>query len=99
LQPSECLSRGTGFGTFINVCPGVLAPAVVGCVGGPVSGRGSLPFRRSVEELRREGVHILLGPGGVEPHEPHTGGELIASYPWHLALHEAGRRTDSTNAR
>jgi phosphopantothenoylcysteine synthetase/decarboxylase len=53
------------------------------------------PFRRSVDELRREGVHILLGPGGVEPHEPHTGGELIASYPWHLALNEAERHTDS----
>jgi len=46
------------------------------------------PFRRSVEELRREGVRILLGPGGVEPHEPHTGGELITSYPWHLAFNE-----------
>ena len=49
------------------------------------------PFRRSVENLRREGVRILLGSGGVEPHEPHTGGELIASYPWHLALDEAER--------
>jgi phosphopantothenoylcysteine synthetase/decarboxylase len=57
------------------------------------------PFRRSIEELRREGVHVLLGPGGVEPHEPHTGGELIASYPWHLALNEADRRADSANAR
>ncbi|HUY48151.1 MAG TPA: flavoprotein [Streptosporangiaceae bacterium] len=49
------------------------------------------PFRRSVEELRREGVRILLGPDGVEPHEPHTGGDLIDSYPWHLALAEAER--------
>jgi phosphopantothenoylcysteine synthetase/decarboxylase len=47
------------------------------------------PLRRSVEELRREGVYVLLGQGRVEPHEPHTGGELIASYPWHLALSEA----------
>src|ERR1035438_10341805 len=39
------------------------------------------PFRRSVEELRREGVRILLGPGGVEPHEPHTGGEPISTHP------------------
>ena len=53
------------------------------------------PFRRSVEELRREGVRILLGPGGIEPHEPHTGGDLIASYPWHLALSEAERLTDT----
>jgi len=52
------------------------------------------PFRRSVEQLGREGVHILLGPGGIQPHEPHTGGDLIASYPWHLALSEAERLTD-----
>jgi phosphopantothenoylcysteine synthetase/decarboxylase len=49
------------------------------------------PFRRSVEDLRREGVHILLGPGAVEPHEPHTGGDLLDSYPWHLALDETER--------
>jgi phosphopantothenoylcysteine synthetase/decarboxylase len=49
------------------------------------------PFCRSVEELRREGVCILLGPDGVEPHEPHAGDELIASYPWHVALDEAER--------
>jgi phosphopantothenoylcysteine synthetase/decarboxylase len=49
------------------------------------------PFRRSVDALRAEGVHILLGPGGVEPHPPHTGGELIDSWPWHLALDEADR--------
>jgi phosphopantothenoylcysteine synthetase/decarboxylase len=49
------------------------------------------PFQRSVESLRAEGVRILLGPGGVHPHEPHTGGTLIDSYPWHLALDEAER--------
>ena len=49
---------------------------------------GRAPFRRSVESLRAEGVRILLGPGGFEPHPPRTGGDLIASYPWHLALDE-----------
>jgi phosphopantothenoylcysteine synthetase/decarboxylase len=49
------------------------------------------PFRRSVESLRGEGVHILLGRGGVEPHPPRTGGDLIESYPWHLALDKADR--------
>ncbi|MGH3219633.1 MAG: flavoprotein [Streptosporangiaceae bacterium] len=53
------------------------------------------PFRRSVEELRQEGVQILLGSGGVEPHKPHTGGGLIASYPWHVALNEAERLINS----
>jgi phosphopantothenoylcysteine synthetase/decarboxylase len=56
------------------------------------------PFRRSVHELRGEGVHILLGPGGVEPHEPHTGGDLFAGYPWHLALNDAERLLDSSNS-
>jgi phosphopantothenoylcysteine synthetase/decarboxylase len=49
------------------------------------------PFRRSVESLRKEGVRILLGPGGFEPHPPRTGGSLIDTYPWHLALDEARR--------
>jgi phosphopantothenoylcysteine synthetase/decarboxylase len=57
------------------------------------------PFRRSVEELRREGVCILLGPGGVEPHEPHTGANLIDSHPWHLALDEAERLTHATRTQ
>jgi Flavoprotein len=47
------------------------------------------PFRRSVEALRAEGVRILLGPGGFQPHPPRTGGNLTGSYPWHLALDEA----------
>ena len=49
------------------------------------------PFVRSVEALRAEGVRILLGPGGIQPHPPRTGGDLIDSYPWHLALDEAER--------
>jgi hypothetical protein len=49
------------------------------------------PFQRSVEALRAQGVRILLGPGGVQPHPPRTGGDLIDSYPWHLALDEAER--------
>jgi phosphopantothenoylcysteine synthetase/decarboxylase len=57
------------------------------------------PFRRSVEELRRDGVRILLGPDGVEPHEPHTGGALIDSYPWHLALDEAELITHATGTQ
>jgi phosphopantothenoylcysteine synthetase/decarboxylase len=55
------------------------------------------PFRRSVDDLRREGVRILLGPGGVEPHEPHTGGDLLAAYPWRLALKEAECLIDSSD--
>ena len=49
---------------------------------------GRTPFKQSVKSLRAEGVSILLGPGAIEPHQPHTGGALIDSYPWHLALDE-----------
>jgi phosphopantothenoylcysteine synthetase/decarboxylase len=52
------------------------------------------PFRQSVESLRNEGVRVLLGRGGFEPHPPRTGGRLIDSYPWHLALDEVERLVD-----
>jgi phosphopantothenoylcysteine synthetase/decarboxylase len=50
-------------------------------------------FRRSVETLRSEGVHILLGPGGFEPHPPRTGSSRNETFPWNLALDEAERLT------
>ena len=49
------------------------------------------PFRRSVESLRAEGVTILLGPDGIQPHPPRTGGGLAGTFPWHLGLVEAER--------
>jgi len=51
------------------------------------------PFCRSVQSLRGEGVRILLGDGGFEPHPPRSGGSLLESYPWHLALNEVDRLT------
>ena len=48
-------------------------------------------FGRSVDELRREGVRILLGPQEFEPHAPGTGSERISSFPWLKALSEAER--------
>jgi hypothetical protein len=48
-------------------------------------------FQRSVETLTSEGVHILLGPGGFEPHPPRTGADRTTTFPWHLALEEADR--------
>lgn len=51
------------------------------------------PLRRSVQSLRGEGVRILLGDGGFEPHPPRSGGSLLDSYPWHLALDEVDRLT------
>jgi phosphopantothenoylcysteine synthetase/decarboxylase len=50
------------------------------------------PFRRSVESLRDEGVRILLGPDGIEPHQPRSGADP-SRFPWHLALDEADRIT------
>ena len=52
---------------------------------------GRVPFRRSVESLRAEGVKILPGPGGFQPHPPRAGEGLIDSYPWDLGLDEAER--------
>ncbi len=52
---------------------------------------GRAPFRRSIDSLRAEGVTILLGPGGIQPHPPRTGGDLAAAFPWHLGLDEAER--------
>lgn len=57
------------------------------------------PFERSVESLRAEGVRILLGPGGFQPHPPRTGGDRIASYPWHLAMDEAEHMLSDTQPR
>jgi hypothetical protein len=74
------LAETTGLGVPIVVLP---------FVNSALASRA--PFRRSVESLRAEGVRVLLGPGGVEPHEPHTGGALIDSYPWRLALDETDR--------
>ncbi len=42
-------------------------------------------FKDSVNVLRSEGVRVLFGPGEFEPHDPGTGGEKIADFPWILA--------------
>ncbi len=47
------------------------------------------PLKRSVDQLRSEGVTVLLGPGEFEPHEPHTGGDRFDAFPWKLALERA----------
>jgi phosphopantothenoylcysteine synthetase/decarboxylase len=78
------LAEQTGMGLPIVVLPFVNAALAT-----------RAPFQRNVESLRAEGVSILLGPGGVEPHQPHTGGELIDHYPWHLALDKADAMTST----
>ena len=49
------------------------------------------PFRRSTESLHAEGVKILLGLGGIQPHPPRAGSDQTATFPWHLGLDEAER--------
>src|SRR5208282_2434926 len=82
------LAEVTGLGVPIVVLPFVNSALA-----------GRIPFQRSVESLRAEGVRILLGPGGIQPHPPRTGGNLIDSYPWHLGLEEAERMLSSAAPR
>jgi hypothetical protein len=49
------------------------------------------PFIQAVENLRSEGVEILLGPNQWTPHPPGTGGQRIADFPWRLAVDAANR--------
>ncbi len=51
-----------------------------------------IPFQRSVARLRAEGVVVLLGAGGFEPHAAGEGGDRIDSFPWEIALAEAEAR-------
>jgi phosphopantothenoylcysteine synthetase/decarboxylase len=54
---------------------------------------GRRPFRRSVEQLRGEGIRIFLGrPDGIEPHMPGSGEQFIAHFPWAAALNETRRK-------
>jgi hypothetical protein len=51
------------------------------------------PFARSVKALRAEGVSVLLGPGGIQPHPVHAEAEHVAGFPWLLALDEVSGMT------
>jgi phosphopantothenoylcysteine synthetase/decarboxylase len=78
------LAEMTGMGTPIVVLPFVNSALA-----------NRVAFRRSVDTLRGEGVHILLGPSGFEPHPPRTGAGRTESFPWHLALDEAERLVEA----
>jgi phosphopantothenoylcysteine synthetase/decarboxylase len=48
------------------------------------------PFARAVADLRNEGVRMILGDDDRwVPHAPGTGSELVADFPWSLALDAA----------
>ncbi|GIH27924.1 flavoprotein [Acrocarpospora phusangensis] len=44
------------------------------------------PFRRAVDELRAEGVSVLIGPGEFEPHSLDSDVDHIAEFPWGRTL-------------
>jgi len=44
------------------------------------------PFQRSLRSLREEGVSILIGERGFEPHDPGAGDGRRETFPWHCAL-------------
>ncbi|MBN1174076.1 MAG: flavoprotein [Micromonosporaceae bacterium] len=44
------------------------------------------PLRLAVEDLRAEGIQVLLGTGGFEPHQPGSGDEQITAFGWGPAL-------------
>lgn len=53
------------------------------------------PLRNSLTRLHAEGVQVLFGPGGVEPHEPGSGGDKVDAFPWILAVDKIERLTVS----
>jgi phosphopantothenoylcysteine synthetase/decarboxylase len=83
------------YGIADNYALGVLAECIG--IGVPVTVlpfinsalAGRRPLVAAVTVLREEGVRVLLGPDGFEPHPPGHGGDRIASFPWSQALTEA----------
>ena len=43
-------------------------------------------FRRSIDQLRKEGIRLLFGPEVLELHEPGTGYQRVASFLWRLIV-------------
>ncbi|MDA2809047.1 flavoprotein [Nocardiopsis sp. RSe5-2] len=44
------------------------------------------PFQNSITALRAEGVPVLIGPEGFEPHEAGSGAGKLQEFPWRRAL-------------
>jgi phosphopantothenoylcysteine synthetase/decarboxylase len=47
------------------------------------------PLQAAVTQVRAEGVQVLLGPGGFQPHPVGAGSTQLRSFPWSQALTEA----------
>ncbi|MET7327441.1 flavoprotein [Nonomuraea sp. NPDC005650] len=72
---------------ILSEAPGLGIPVVIlPFVNSALASR--TPFRRSIEDLRTDGVRVLFGPDQFEPHPPSSGGDRIDAYPWKRALTE-----------
>jgi phosphopantothenoylcysteine synthetase/decarboxylase len=52
-------------------------------------------FQRSIEQLRKEGMRLLYGPDVLELHEPGTGSQRVALFPWRMILDALESQDDS----
>jgi phosphopantothenoylcysteine synthetase/decarboxylase len=52
-------------------------------------------FQDSIDRLRAAGVQLLYGPDVLELHEPGTGSQRVASFPWQVTL----KAVDASRAR
>ncbi|SDC52199.1 flavoprotein [Actinokineospora iranica] len=59
---------------------------------------GNRVFLRSVDELRRSGVTVLLGEGGFQPHPPREGDRVVDRYPWTATLNAVRARLTAKRA-
>jgi phosphopantothenoylcysteine synthetase/decarboxylase len=57
------------------------------------------PLQAAVTQLRAEGVHVLLGPGGFQPHPVGAGTTQLSSFPWSHALTEATNLATTTGSQ
>lgn len=76
-------------------CIGIGVPVVVlPFINTALAGRS--PLAMAITALRNEGVRVLLGPDGFEPHPPGHGEDRITSFPWARALAAATEATTTT---
>lgn len=47
------------------------------------------PWQAAVAQLRAEGVRVLIGADGFQPHPPGTGSDRITAFPWNICLNNA----------
>jgi hypothetical protein len=50
---------------------------------------------RYSKQLRKEGIRLLYGPDVLELHEPGTGSERVALFPWRLIVDALEPRDNS----